>query len=168
MLKEDLEQRELGATQFRGGFPFDTGRVFLTRGTTFTEADFQALHLDQDRACGDIMARGARGKLHDFSVEQSGAARPFEVDYVQSFVIAIPVLDRKHLDAVIYQSGRRPDTIAALREDTRRREDAGICNVCRPQLMCARRWPTILTHAGGDWLSLQQGFYPPRVIAFIS
>jgi glucosamine--fructose-6-phosphate aminotransferase (isomerizing) len=128
------------------------GRVSLEEGAVHLEelGDAQAGLRNAQRvvllACGTSWHAALVGK---FLLEQV-AGIPTEVDYGSEFRYRTPLVGPDTLAVAISQSGETADTLAALREATRRGAlPIGICNV-QGSMLTRQAAGSLLTHAGPE------------------
>ena len=145
MLKEIFEQPWAVKETVLGRASVETGRVFLQE----IEIPDRVLR-DVERvvilACGTSWHAALVGK---FLIEQL-ARVPVDVDYGSEYRYRDPIVSQNTLAVVITQSGETADTLAALREATKKgARSIAICNVVGS--MATRETEgTVYTHAGPE------------------
>jgi glucosamine--fructose-6-phosphate aminotransferase (isomerizing) len=145
MQKEIFEQPRAIRDTLLGRISQDTGRVFLEE-MRISDRQFHDFQNVRIVACGTSWHAGLAGK---FMIERL-ARIPVEVDYGSEFRYRDPILDSKTLTVCISQSGETADTLAALREATRKGSPTlAICNV-QGSMITREAAGTILTHAGPE------------------
>jgi glucosamine--fructose-6-phosphate aminotransferase (isomerizing) len=145
MLKEIFEQPAAARDTVLGRVSLETGRVFLDE-INLTDDQLARVQKVVLLACGTSWHAGLVGK---FLIEEL-AQLPVEVDYGSEYRYRNPVVDDRSLAVVITQSGETADTLAALREATRKgARSVAVCNVVGS--MATREADgTIYTHAGPE------------------
>ena len=145
MLKEIYEQPRAAEETLLGRVSLETGRVFLEE-IAIAEADLARINKVVLVACGTSWHAGLVGK---FLIERF-AGIPVEVDYGSEYRYRDFIVDDRCLVVVITQSGETADTLAALREATKRgARSLAICNVVG-SMATREAEGTIYTHAGPE------------------
>jgi glutamine---fructose-6-phosphate transaminase (isomerizing) len=145
MLKEIFEQPRAIKDTMLGRLGLESGRVFLDE-VSISEADFRQFQQVKIIACGTSWHAGLAGK---FIIERL-ARVPVEVDYGSEFRYRDPIIQPDTLTIVISQSGETADTLAALRETTRKgSKTLAICNVVG-SMITREATGTLMTHAGPE------------------
>ena len=145
MLKEILEQPTAARDTMLGRVSLDQGQIYLEDLNISADA-FRALQKVTIIACGTSWHAGLVGKY----LIEALAKLPVEVDYGSEYRYRNPILAENELAIVITQSGETADTLAALREATRKGASSiAICNVVGS--MATREADgTVYTHAGPE------------------
>ena len=145
MLKEIFEQPRAIKDTMLGRLGLESGRVFLDE-VSIAETDFRQFQQVKIIACGTSWHAGLAGK---FIIERL-ARIPVEVDYGSEFRYRDPIIQPDTLTIVISQSGETADTLAALREATRKgSKTLAICNVVG-SMITREATGTLMTHAGPE------------------
>jgi glutamine---fructose-6-phosphate transaminase (isomerizing) len=145
MLKEIFEQPMAVRETVLGRASIETGRVFLDE-MAISETDLREVDKVLILACGTSWHAGLVGK---FLIEQL-ARIPVEVDYGSEYRYRDPIASDRILAVVITQSGETADTLAALREATRKgARSVAVCNVVG-SMATREANGTVYTHAGPE------------------
>ncbi len=125
MLKEIFEQPETIKNAFRGRILVEDGTARLD-GLNLVIPELRDINRIIFAACGTSAHAAMVG---EYMIEEI-AGIPVEVEYASEFRYRNPIIDSHTLVFVISQSGETADTLAALREASRKGATVlGICNV---------------------------------------
>ena len=145
MLKEIFEQPWAIRETVLGRVSREKGHVFLDE-MNLGDAALRETNRVVILACGTSWHSGLVGK---FLIEQI-ARLPVEVDYGSEYRYREPIVDERTLAVVITQSGETADTLAALREASKRgARSICICNVVG-SMATRHTQGTVYTHAGPE------------------
>jgi glucosamine--fructose-6-phosphate aminotransferase (isomerizing) len=145
MLKEIFEQPRAAEETLLGRVSVETGKVFLEE-IAISEGDLRNVDKVALVACGTSWHAALVGK---FLLERF-AGIPVEVDYGSEYRYRDFIVDKNTLIVVITQSGETADTLAALREASKKgARSLAICNVVG-SMATREAEGTIYTHAGPE------------------
>ena len=145
MLKEIYEQPTAARDTILGRVSLERGQIFL-EDLHIPEATLRAVEKVTIIACGTSWHAGLVGKY----LIEALAQVPVEVDYGSEYRYRNPIVGNNTLAIVITQSGETADTLAALREASRKGASSiAVCNVVGS--MATREADgTVYTHAGPE------------------